>query len=69
MDETREDRLATILVRGMIRVRQRAARAGQRKMAGEETPPAVTDVSAGDQPAADQSVTAQSKENSNEQDD
>jgi len=69
MNETRENRLAVILARGMIRVRQRAARAGQWKMSGVETQPAVTDVSAGEQSAADQSVTAQSKENSNEQDD
>jgi len=69
MNETRENRLAVILARGMIRVRQRAARAGHWKMPGDETQPAVTDAPAGDQPAADQSVTAQSKENSNGQDD
>ena len=69
MDETRENRLAAILAQGLIRVRQRAVRAGQRKLSGNDTQPTVTDESAGDQPAADQSVTAQSKENSNEQDD
>ena len=69
MDETRESRLAVILARGMIRVRQRAARAGQWKMSGDETQPAVTDAPAGDQPAADQRVTAQSEENCNGQDD
>ena len=69
MDETRENRLAAILAQGLIRVRQRAVRAGQWKMSGDETQPAVSDAPAGDQPAADQSVTAQSKENSNEQDD
>ena len=68
MDETRENRLAAILARGLVRVRQRAARAGQWKMSGDETQPTVTDASAGDEPAANQSVTAESKENSNEQD-
>lgn len=68
MDETRENRLAVILARGLIRVRQRAARAGQWKMSGDDTQPTVSDESAGDQSAADRSVTTESKENSNAQD-
>jgi len=56
MDETRENRLAAILARGLIRVRQRAARTGQWRMPGNDSQPTVSDASAGDQPAADHSV-------------
>jgi hypothetical protein len=55
MDETREGCLATILARGLIRVRQRAERAGDRKWQDDNEPqPSAADAPALDHKSADQ---------------
>jgi hypothetical protein len=43
MDETRESCLAAILARGLMRVRQRAERLGQKQLQGDEPEPTAPD--------------------------
>ena len=56
MDEPRESRLAAILARGLLRVRQRAERLGSRKVQ-DEPPPAC--VAEGEQATAQRAVVQQ----------
>ncbi|MCR4411668.1 MAG: hypothetical protein NUV77_04485 [Thermoguttaceae bacterium] len=57
MDETRESRLAAILVRGLVRVRHTAQRTGHGKPPGDTPPTTADDASKGD-PAPTHDVAA-----------
>jgi hypothetical protein len=56
MDETRESCLAAILARGLMRVRQRAERLGQKQLQGDEPEPTAPDQDADDYSSADRSA-------------
>ena len=60
MDEPRESCLAAILARGLIRVRQRAERAGTWKLQGDDEPqPSAADASTDNQPSIDEEAAGQ----------
>lgn len=62
MDETRESRLAAILVRGLVRVRHAAERTGQGKPPGDKSSTTAAEVSEGEPSPADDGAASKQGE-------